>query len=123
MSNPVASSAFREQRALAEELLSLVEERKRIEKREKELKKKFTEQIGIGSLDLAGIVVQVIARARTSLDTEAVRTFLGDSVSQFERTISYTEVSVSEVRTVEAHPKALEGYLAAKVADAKGRKV
>ncbi len=103
--------------AKARELLELTTQRKELEKREKQLKEYFRETLGPGSFDLSGLVVQVTPRARTNLDLEGVRRFLGEvTVKQFEKTVSYTEVSVAAMKVVEVHPSALIGYAAHKKA-------
>lgn len=85
---------------LAQELLSVIEQRKALEKRESELKTYFKDELGNKPdlLEAGNVVIMLIEKARTSLDKEGLTNKFGIAViSEFEKTTTYLETQVKKV--------------------------
>jgi len=82
--------------ALAAELFELVESRKRLQKREEELKELFRENYGLGANNLGEFVVVVKQNEKHLLDREKLEATFGKSeVEKCKR------ISISKTVTVE----------------------
>ncbi|MGE4130135.1 MAG: hypothetical protein AB7F86_00775 [Bdellovibrionales bacterium] len=85
---------------LAKELIEVIEQRKRLDKRESDLKDlfkiKMTNQ-GINTLTLGNVLVSLVQKSRTALDKKALVTAYGEEVvSQFEKVTEYIQVDVKD---------------------------
>lgn len=85
---------------LAKELIEVIEQRKRLDKRESDLKDlfkiKMTNQ-GINTLTLGNVLVSLVQKSRTALDKKALVTAYGEEViSQFEKATEYIQVDVKD---------------------------
>lgn len=80
----------------ANELFNVIEQRKTLEKREKELKASFKELLGEETaIDANGILISVTSRERKSLDKKALSKVI--DLSDFESIKEYQVMSVSKV--------------------------
>lgn len=85
---------------LAKELIEVIEQRKRLDKRESDLKDLFKVKMtnqGINTLTLGNVLVSLVPKSRTALDKKALVTAYGEEVvSQFERITEYTQVDIKD---------------------------
>lgn len=76
-------------------LLKMIEQRKMIEKAEKELKDHFKDLLGEDSIIIVGeVVISLSERTRTDLDKKALAAELGDKIKQFEKSSTYQVMDV-----------------------------
>lgn len=75
-------------------LLDIIEQRKELEKKEKELKDYFKLLTPEGIIEAGKIVVMIKLKSRTGLDRSALVKELGDKIHDFEVTTEYKEVTV-----------------------------
>ncbi|OQW54951.1 MAG: hypothetical protein A4S09_17355 [Proteobacteria bacterium SG_bin7] len=85
---------------LAKELIAVIEQRKRLDKRESDLKDlfkiKMTNQ-GINTLTLGNVLVSLVQKSRTALDKKALVTAYGEEViGQFEKVTEFIQVDVKD---------------------------
>jgi hypothetical protein len=81
----------------AQELFNLIEARKEIEKKERELKDYF-KAMGEVAIKANDILITLTEKERTNLDKLALTAFLGiDKLSEFETTTHYQQVDVKKV--------------------------
>lgn len=77
-------------------LLNVIEQRKHLEKLEKELKNDFKALLGSEvAINASGILISLDSRNRTSLDKEALKAVI--DLSPFEKVSSYQVMSVKKV--------------------------
>lgn len=85
---------------LAKELIEVIEQRKRLDKREADLKDLFKVKMtnqGINTLTLGKVLVSLVQKSRTALDKKALVTAYGEeTISQFEKTTDYIQVDVKD---------------------------
>ena len=84
----------------AKELIEVIEQRKRLDKREADLKDLFKVKMtnqGINTLTLGNVLVSLVQKNRTALDKKALVTAYGeDVVSQFEKVTEYIQVDIKD---------------------------
>lgn len=85
---------------LAKELIEVIEQRKRLDKRESDLKDLFKVKMtnqGINTLTLGNVLVSLVQKSRTALDKKALVTAYGEEVvSQFEKVTEYVQVDIKD---------------------------
>ena len=85
---------------LAKDLLKIIEDRKEIEKKEKELKSYFRtqfESLGIDTATIGKVLISMVSKTRTGLDQKALIAKLGkEFVAQFVAETPYTQVDVKK---------------------------
>ena len=83
---------------LAKELLEVIETRKRLDKRESDLKDLFKTKLnnqGINTLSIGGVLISLVGKERSNLDKKAlVAAFGEDLVRTYEMTTRYVQVDV-----------------------------
>ncbi len=85
---------------LANELLELIEARKVIERREKELKQYFKtklDNIGHDTASLGGVLISLVTKERRDLDKKSLKAHFGDLIKSFEKTTRYLQVDVKPI--------------------------
>ena len=81
----------------AQELFNLIEARKEIEKKERELKDYF-KAMGEVAIKANDILITLTEKERTNLDKLALTAFLGpDKIHEFETVTEYVKVDVKRV--------------------------
>jgi len=81
----------------AQELFDLIEARKEIEKKERELKDYF-KAMGEVAIKANDILITLTEKERTNLDKLALTAFLGpDKIHEFETVTEYVQVDVKKV--------------------------
>lgn len=81
----------------AQELFNLIEARKEIEKKERELKDYF-KAMGEVAIKANDILITLTEKERTNLDKLALTAFLGpDKIHEFETVTEYVQVDVKRV--------------------------
>ena len=82
----------------AKELLEVIDQRKRLDKRETELKDLFRvkmNNMGLDTLSLGGVLVSLVLKSRASLDKKALVVVYGkETISKYEKTTEYVQVDV-----------------------------
>lgn len=85
---------------LAKELIEVIEQRKRLDKREADLKDLFKVKMtsqGINTLTLGKVLVSLVQKSRTALDKKALVTAYGEEkISQFEKVTEYVQVDIKD---------------------------
>lgn len=85
---------------LVKELVEVIEQRKRLDKRESDLKDLFKVKMtnqGINTLALGNVLVSLVQKSRTALDKKALVTAYGEEVvSQFEKVTEYIQVDIKD---------------------------
>lgn len=99
----------------AKRLMYVIDERRKFEDEEKELKAYFKLRLEGSTMVFGSVSVTPTDKARSYLDTKAVKEYLGQEVYRgFEKITTWTEISVQEVAQIIIHNKALEGAFAPK---------
>lgn len=80
----------------SERLLTLIQERQRIEKEERALKDYFKDLTTDGVVEVGDILITIEAKTRTVLDRDALMKKLGDKIAEFEKLTQYQQVNVSK---------------------------
>ncbi len=80
----------------ANELFELIEARKEIERKERELKDYF-KAMGEAAIKANDILITLTEKERTNLDRKALQAFMGDKLVEFETTTEYVQVDVKRV--------------------------
>lgn len=88
---------------LAQELIQVIQDRKALDKRETDLKDFFKMQmnkISTDTLSVGGVLVSLVLRQGTSLNSKALTIALGeDKVGEFIKTTEYARVDVKKEDT------------------------
>lgn len=80
---------------IAQELFSILELRKEVEKKEKELKESIKAIMGDEKfLDAGNVVITLAERTRTDLDKKGLLAQFGDAVKAFEKVTTFQVMNV-----------------------------
>jgi len=88
---------------LAVELLEVIEARRKLDRREEELKGYFRTRLtnlNVDTVTVGGVLISLVEKSRSSLDRKALTASFGeDVIKRFERLTQYLQLDVKQINS------------------------